>query len=140
MFVTVWMGILDLRSGIMTCTNAGHEYPAICGPDGVFRLFRDKHGMMLGAMPMAKYRDYELQMEPGGKIFIYTDGVPDASNAAWERYGTNRLEAALNLTASGSPEEILRFIQSDVDAFVDGAKQFDDLTMLCLEYKGKVLS
>ena len=136
MFVTVWMGILDLRSGVMTCTNAGHEYPAICGPDGVFRLFRDKHGMMLGAMPMAKYRDYELQMEPGGKIFIYTDGVPDASNAAGERYATNRLEAALNQTASGSPEEILRFIQSDVDAFVDGAKQFDDLTMLCLEYKG----
>ena len=136
MFVTVWMGILDLKSGVMTCTNAGHEYPVICGPDGVFRLFRDKHGMMVGTMPMAKYRDYELQMEPGSKIFVYTDGVPDANNPAGERYGTNRLETALNQTASGSPEQILRFIRTDVDAFADGAKQFDDLTMLCLEYKG----
>ncbi len=137
MFVTVWMGILDLKSGVLTCTNAGHEYPVVCGPDGVFRLFRDKHGMMLGTMPMAKYRDYDLYMEPGSKIFVYTDGVPDASNAEGERYGTNRMEAALNKTASGSPEEILRFIQTDVDAFVAGAKQFDDLTMLCLEFKGK---
>ena len=136
MFVTVWMGILDLKSGVMTCTNAGHENPAICGSDGVFRIFRDKHGMMVGAMPKLKYRDYEITMEPGSKVFVYTDGVPDASNSAEERYGTNRLEIALNRIASGSPEEILHSIRTDVDAFVDGAKQFDDLTMLCLEYKG----
>ena len=140
MFVTVWMGILDLKSGILTCTNAGHENPAICYTDGVFRIFRDKHGLMLGAMPKAKYKDYEITMEPGSKIFVYTDGVPDASNIAGERYGTTRLEEALNRTASGSPEEILRSVQKDIDIFVDRAKQFDDLTMLCLLYKGDTSS
>ena len=136
MFVTVWLGILDLRTGVLTCTNAGHENPAVCGADGVFRIFRDKHGLMVGAMPNVKYRDYELYMEPGSKIFVYTDGVPDASNIEGDRYGTNRLEAALNRIAGGSPEDILRCVRADVDVFVDGAKQFDDLTMLCLAYKG----
>ena len=134
------MNIPTFSTGILTCTNAGHEYPAICGTDGIFRIFRDKHGMMVGAMEKAKYRDYEMRMEPGSKIFVYTDGVPDASNAAGERYGTNRLEAALNRIADGSPEEILHSIRKDVDAFVNGAKQFDDLTMLCLMYKGESLS
>ena len=95
---------------------------------------------MVGAMPKVNYRDYEMRMEPGSRIFVYTDGVPDASNAAGERYGTNRLEAALNRIADGSPEEILHSIRKDVDAFVNGAKQFDDLTMLCLMYKGESLS
>lgn len=135
MFVTVWMGILNLKTGVLTCTNAGHENPAVCGTDGVFRIFRDKHGMVVGAMHGLKYRDYELKMDPGSKIFVYTDGVPDASNHAGDRYGVNRLEAALNRTADASPEEILSFIQKDIDNFVNGAKQFDDLTMLCLEYK-----
>ena len=136
MFVTVWMGILDLSTGILTCTNAGHEYPAICGEDGVFRIFRDKHGLMIGAMPKAKYQNYEMTMTPGSKIFVYTDGVPEANNPKEELYGLNRLETALNHTADKSPKDILDAIQADVDTFVNGAKQFDDLTMLCLEYKG----
>lgn len=140
MFVTVWMGILDLKTGVLTCTNAGHENPAVCGPDGVFRIFPDKHGLVLGVMPKVKYRDYELKMAPGSKVFVYTDGVPDATNKAGERYGTDRLEAALNRTAGAGPEEILQRIHADVDAFVGRAKQFDDLTMLCLEYKGGISS
>ena len=136
MFITVWLGILDIRSGILTCTNAGHEYPAIRGADGVFRIFRDKHGLMVGAMPNVKYKNYELAMNPGDKIFVYTDGVPEASNTAEELYGLDRLENALNRMVDKSPKEILQGIQEDVDSFVDGAKQFDDLTMLCLEYKG----
>ena len=137
MFVTVWMGILDLTSGLLVCTNAGHEFPAICGADGIFRIFRDKHGMMAGIMEKAKYTDYEMMLNPGDKVFVYTDGVPDANNAAGENYGMSRLEAALNRTAGESPEKILHNIRADVDAFVNGAKQFDDLTMLCLKYKGK---
>ncbi|MBR6090218.1 MAG: serine/threonine-protein phosphatase, partial [Anaerolineaceae bacterium] len=136
MFVTVWMGILDLKTGVMTCVNAGHEYPAVCGADGVFRIFKDKHGLVVGAMENLKYRDYELFLEPGTRVFVYTDGVPDASNAAGERYGKDRLEAALNTLSEKDPEGIIRGIRADVDAFVDGAKQFDDLTMLCLEFKG----
>ena len=131
------MGILDLTSGILVCTNAGHEYPVICGEDRIFRIFRDKHGMMVGAMSGVKYRDYEIVLNRGDKIFVYTDGVPEANNAAGELYGMSRLETALNHTADESPEMILHNIRADVDDFVNGAKQFDDLTMLCLEYKGK---
>lgn len=136
MFVTVWMGILDLETGALICCNAGHEYPAICGTDGVFRIFRDKHCLLVGAMEKAKYKDYEMKLSPGDKIFVYTDGVPEANNAAGDLYGMERLEAALNRTASESPEMILKNIRADIDTFVNGAKQFDDLTMFCLEYKG----
>ena len=136
MFVTVWMGILDLTSGILACTSAGHEYPAIRSKDGVFRIFQDRHGIVLGVMKKAKYRDYELKLEPGDAIFVYTDGVPEANNAEGEMFGMKRLETALNRVAGQSPEGILSGVRADVDAFVGGAKQFDDLTMLCLEYKG----
>ena len=136
MFVTVWLGILEISTGKLTCANAGHEFPIIRAEDGVFRVFRDKHGMMVGVIGKAKYTDYELTLRPGDAIFVYTDGVPEANNAAGEMYGMDRLEAALNRTAGQSPEGILRVVRSDVDAFVDGAKQFDDLTMLCLEYRG----
>ena len=138
MFVTVWMGILDLRTGVLTCANAGHEYPAVCGQDGVFRIFRDRHGLMLGGMEFSKYKDYELTMAPGDKIFVYTDGVPEANDPNGELYGMTRLEAALNRIAGEGPEAILQGIRKDVDSFADGAKQFDDLTMLGLEYRGVI--
>ena len=137
MFVTVWMGILDLNTGVLTCSNAGHEYPAIRSGNGVFRVFRDKHGIMVGARKKAQYTDYELKLEPGDAVFVYTDGIPEARNDAGEMYGMGRLEAALRGTAGQTPEEILKSVRADVDAFVGGADQFDDLTMLCLEYKGK---
>ena len=139
MFVTIWMGILDLTNGALICCNAGHEYPAVCHGDGVFRIFRDKHSLLVGAIGTAKHKDYEMRLDPGDKIFVYTDGVPEANNAAGDLYGLERLEAALNRTADESPEMILRNIRAEVDAFVNGAKQFDDLTMLCLEYKGKTV-
>ena len=136
MFVTVWMGILNVRTGVLTCTNAGHEFPFIRSRDGVFREFRDRHSLMVGVKAEAEYEDYELTLEPGDAVFVYTDGVPEANNAAGEMYGMTRLETVLNRVAGQSPEGILRGVRSDVDAFVDGAKQFDDLTMLCLEYRG----
>ena len=137
MFVTVWIGILDLTTGVLACTNAGHEYPAIRGSDGIFRIFRDKHSLIVGTLSNAKYKDYELILNPGDKIFVYTDGVTDANNPAGENYGLKRLEEALNRTADETPEVILKNIRADIDAFVSGAKQFDDITMLCLEYKLK---
>ena len=138
MFVTVWIGILDVNTGVLTCSNAGHEYPAVRGQDGVFRIFRDKHGIMVAAMANTKYSDYELLLKPGDAIFVYTDGVPDAQNASGEVYGMVRLEKALNRTTGQSPEGVLRAVRSDIDTFVNGANQFDDLTMLCLEYRGKL--
>lgn len=136
MFVTVWMGILDIRDGTLVCANAGHENPMVRGSDGVFRLFEDKHGLAVGIMPGIRYRDYTLEMKPGDSIFVYTDGVPEANDEAEALYGLERLERALNRLADTSPQGVLSGVRADVDAFVGAAKQFDDLTMLCMEYHG----
>ena len=137
MFVTVWLGILELSTGKMVCTNAGHEYPIIRGADGVFSVLKDKHGLAAGALGRSKYKDYELQLEPGSAVFVYTDGVPEACNAEGEFYGMERLEEALNRTGGQTPQEILESIHKDVDAFAAGAKQHDDLTMMCVAFHGK---
>ena len=138
MFVTVWLGILEISTGRMAAANAGHEYPAICKKDGSFELYKDKHGFVIGGMPGVRYKEYALQMEPGDKIFVYTDGVPEATAGSGEMFGAERMTAALNTCADGRPEEILRRVRSAVDDFVGDAEQFDDLTMMCLEYKGAV--
>lgn len=137
MFVTVWLGILELSTGRLTAANAGHEYPAICRKGGRFELYKDKHGLVLGGMQGIRYKEYELLLAPGDKLFVYTDGVPEATAASGEMYGTDRMTEALNRCADGSPEEILVKVKCAVDDFVRGAEQFDDLTMLCLEYKGR---
>ena len=136
MFITVWLGILDLRTGEMTCANAGHEFPVLrSGHDG-FKPVRDKHDLVVGALPKAKYRNYTLTLQPGDALFVYTDGVPEATNASGERYGLERTVAALN-RLSGHPKPLLTSFKAEIDAFVGGAKQFDDLTMLCMEYYGQ---
>ena len=135
MFVTTWIGVLELSTGKMKCANAGHEYPAICH-DGKFELFKDKHGLVLGGMEGVKYKEYEIKLDPGDKIFVYTDGVPEATNAENDLFGTDRMIDALNTRAEADPEEVLRNVRTSVDRFVGIAEQFDDLTMLCLEYRG----
>ncbi len=136
MFVTAWIGILELSTGKMNCSSAGHEYPAIYH-DGKYELLKDRHGLVLGAMDVAKYKDYEIQLEKGDKIFVYTDGVPEATNADNELYGTDRMIDALNSNTEAAPEETLKIVRASVDEFVGSAVQFDDLTMVCLEYRGK---
>ncbi len=136
MFVTVWLGILEISTGKLTAANAGHEYPALRRADGSFELYRDKHGLVIGAMDFAKYKEYELQLLPGDKLFVYTDGVPEATDAQNELFGTERMLGALNEAAGEAPEQLLKTVRRAVDGFVQGAEQFDDLTMLCLEYKG----
>ena len=137
MFVTVWLGILELSTGKLTAANAGHEYPVLKRPDGVFELVKDRHGFVIGGLEQVRYREYEMQLEPGAKLFVYTDGVPEATNKAKELFGTERMLEALN----EQPEEILPVILQNVhqavDSFVGDSEQFDDLTMLCLEYNGK---
>ena len=137
MFVTVWMGILDLRTGIIKCTNAGHEYPVIKTQDEDFKVYEDKRGAMVGVNPDMSYEDYELTLKKGDIIFVYTDGIPEATNTSDDMYGMERLEEALNNIEDKNPEGILSSIREDVDHFTENATQFDDLTMLCVEYKGK---
>ena len=136
MFVTVWLGILELSTGKLKAANAGHEFPAIRQPNGKFELYKDKHGFVIGGMEGVRYKEYELLLEPGSKLFVYTDGVAEATSAEKELYGTERMIEALNVDPDAAPQKILENVRASVDGFVKEAEQFDDLTMLCVEYKG----
>ena len=136
MFVTVWLGILEISTGKLTAANAGHEYPVLKRPDGRFELYKDKHGFVIGGMEGVKYKEYELTLDPGSKLFLYTDGVPEATDGEGRMFGSERMLDALNAYSDAAPEQILRNVRAAVDGFVQEAEQFDDLTMLCLEYMG----
>ena len=136
MFVTVWLGMLDLKTGKMTAANAGHEYPVLRQPGGPFELIKDPHGFVIGGLKGMRYKNYELQLQPGSRLFVYTDGIPEAGGDRSELYGTDRLLGALQPLQEKSPQEILEAVGSSVQAFVGDAPQFDDLTMLCLQYNG----
>ena len=136
MFVTVWLGILELSTGKLIAANAGHEYPALKKEGDSFKLMKDKHGIILGGMEGIRYKEYELDLKPGDKLFLYTDGVPEATNSEEELFGAERMLAALNEEPFAEPKDVLEKVRSAVDGFVNKAEQFDDLTMLCFEYTG----
>ena len=135
MFVTVWLGIMEISTGKMKCANAGHEYPAIMKKGGDFELFHDKHGFVLAGMESSRYKEYELQLDVGDRLFVYTDGVPEATNKDQVLYGTDRMLAALTAGKNMTCKELLEAVHKDVDVFVGQADQFDDITMLCIERK-----
>jgi sigma-B regulation protein RsbU (phosphoserine phosphatase) len=130
MFVTVWFGVLEISTGKITAANAGHEYPMLKKADGSFELFKDKHGFVIGGMDGMKYKEYEFTLERGGTLFLYTDGVAEATNAKNELFGTERMLEALNADPNAAPKILLENMKNAVDEFVGDAPQFDDLTML----------
>ena len=130
MFVTVWFGVLEISTGKITAANAGHEYPMLKKADGSFELFKDKHGFVIGGMDGMKYKEYEFTLERGGTLFLYNDGVAEATNAKNELFGTERMLEALNAEPNASPKTLLDNMKQAVDEFVGDAPQFDDLTML----------
>ena len=136
MFVTVWIGIIDLTTGKMQCANAGHEYPVMMHADGEYAYIKDKHDLALAVMEGRKYREYELQMNPGDRLFVYTDGIPEAIDDNMEQYGTTRLVNALNTLKEASIAETLPAVRKNIADFVGGADQFDDITMLGFVYRG----
>ena len=136
MFVTVWIGVLELSSGQMIAVNAGHEYPVLTDPNGCFELYKDRHGMAAGTVEDIHYRDYEVQLKPGSILFVYSDGLPEANDPDSRLFGMDRTLRALNSAPEPGPRAILKTIRDAVDAFVGDADQFDDLTMLCLIYYG----
>lgn len=136
MFVTVWLGILELSTGKLLAANAGHEYPAIKKANGEFELYRDKHGLVLAGMEGAKYKEYELTLQKNDVLFVYTDGVPEATNSENVLFGTDRMIEALNKHKDEKIMGLLNNLRVEIDAFVGDAPQFDDITMLALQYFG----
>jgi len=132
MFVTVWIGIMQISTGHVVAANAGHEYPTLRAAGGNYEIYKDKHGLPLGAMGGVKYKEYEFDIEDGGSLYVYTDGVAEATNSSDELYGTDRMVEALNREADANPETLLKNVKEDIDAFVKEAPQFDDITMLAL--------
>ncbi len=138
LFITAFEGVLDLVTGEFVYVNAGHEMPFICKAGGDFEPHRIRAAFVLAGMEGMKYRAGSMMLEPGDKIFQYTDGVTEATNINNELYGMERLGAILNKVKNVTPHEILPAVKKDIDEFVGEADQFDDITMLCLEYKEKM--
>ena len=139
MFVTVWLGILEVSTGHLIYANAGHEDHAVYRNNKSFEIVKEKHGFVVGGMEGIRYKDYEMQLNKGDKLFLYTDGVPEATDKDGNMFGTGRMEDALNMEPAAGTEQILRNVRKSVDEFVGDAEPFDDLTMLCLEYRGPEL-
>ena len=133
MFITTWFGILELSTGQILAANAGHEYPMLHGEDGRFQMVKRKHGLVMGARPGTQYENYMLQLPPGGTLFVYTDGAPEATNTAEELFGTDRMLEALNEMPDACPEELLKHMEMRIDEFVGDAPPFDDLTMMAVK-------
>ena len=140
MFVTAWFGILDRTTGKIVAASAGHEFPILRDPDGEYTLIKDRHGFVLGGMDISKYRDYELELKPGGTILVYTDGTAEATNAEKELFGTDRMLESLNRHLTDTPKDLVEHLKEDIDAFVGDAPQFDDLTALCVRWNGSMES
>lgn len=138
LFVTAFEGVLDLVTGEFNFVNAGHEIPYICKAGKEFEPYKIKAGFVLAGMEDMKYKGGSIVLEEGDKIFQYTDGVTEATNLSNELYGSERLKSVLNANSTATPCEILEEVKKDIDRFAGEADQFDDITMLCLEYKKKM--
>lgn len=135
-FVTVWMAIIDLRTGEGVSINAGHEHPAI-KPNGKqyeFRVY--PHSPAVALMEGIRFKERSFKLEPGDRIFVYTDGVPEATNINKKLFENDRLKEALDCSDVKDPENVCKTVRDHIDEFVDGAEQFDDITMLTFLYKG----
>ncbi|MDY4587793.1 MAG: PP2C family protein-serine/threonine phosphatase [Oscillospiraceae bacterium] len=138
LFVTAWLGVLELSTGKLTFVNAGHNPPMIKQNGGEFTYLKYRAGFVLAGMETIKYRQNEITIAPGDRIFLYTDGVTEATNSQNQLYGEERLSAFMNSHTGENAEEILHDLKTDIYAFQGEAPQFDDITMLMLDYKKKM--
>ena len=136
MFVTVWLAVVELSTGRGTACNAGHEKPAVRRGDGPFELLEYRHDWIAGALGEAKYHSRSFELHPGDCLFVYTDGVTEAADPDEAMFREEQLVRTLNTEPAAAPEEQVRRMQDAVNAFARGAQQSDDITMLCLEYRG----
>ena len=137
MFVTAWMGILDLTTGQVQFANAGHNPPLLKRANGSFEYLKTRAGFVLAGMEGIRYRAGELTLQPGDRLFLYTDGVTEATNTHQQLYAEGRLASFMNQHASLEAAQLLPALKQNIDEFVGQAPQFDDITMLMLDYKPK---
>ena len=135
LFVTAWMAVLEISTGKLTYVNAGHNPPLLQRAGGSYEWLKSRPGFVLAGMEGMRYRENEMELHPGDRLFLYTDGVTEATDANKELYGDDRLQAALDRQGNVPVRQLLTGIKESIDAFVGDAEQFDDITMLGLEYR-----
>ena len=136
LFVTVWLAIIEISTGKGVAANAGHEHPALRRAGGEYELVKYRHSPAVATMEGVRFKEHEFELHPGDSLFVYTDGVPEATDASNELFGEKRTLAALNHNAKATPAELLRNVREWIDDFVGDAPQFDDITMMAFSYFG----
>ncbi len=136
MFVTVWLAVFDIRTGDGLAVNAGHEHPALRRSGGDYELVKYRHSPAVAAIEDIPFRQHSFHMNPGDSLFVYTDGVPEATDRENVLFGTDRMLAALNRRSDAAPKETLEDVMDGILDFTEDAEQFDDITMLCFSYYG----
>lgn len=133
MFVTVWVGILDVESGQLNYVSAGHNPPVILR-NNMSEFAKGKSGFVLGGMEDIRYREQSMQLEKGDIVCLYTDGVTEAEDKSHNLFGDDRLLQCCENKSDSKSEEIIENIKNSIDVFIDGNSQFDDMTMLCFKW------
>ena len=136
-FVTVWLTVIDLETGDALEANAGHEYPAVRKGSGPYQLIKTRHSPAVATMEDLRFRQNQFHLDPGDRLFVYTDGVTEATDANNELFGEERLLESLNRNKDALPADLLPAVKKDIDVFVGDAPQFDDITMLSFIYYGR---
>ncbi len=136
LFVTVWLAIVDVKTGKGLAANAGHEHPVIRRAGGEFELMVYRHSMAVATMEGLRFKEHPFELMPGDTVFVYTDGIAEATDSNNELYGTDRMLAALNREKDANAERLVKNLREDIESFVKGAPQFDDITMMCFQYFG----
>jgi sigma-B regulation protein RsbU (phosphoserine phosphatase) len=136
LFVTVWFAIIEISTGKGIAANAGHEHPALRKKDGAFELVKYRHSPAVATMPGINFKEHEFKLDPGDSLYVYTDGVTEATRSDNVLFGTDRMIASLNKDPEADPKTMLETVRDDIDEFVGDAPQFDDITMLGVKYMG----
>ena len=137
LFVTAWLVLIDLDTGECIEVNAGHEHPAVREKGSIYELIRYKHSPALAALEGVAFKERTFRLEPGDSLFVYTDGVTEATDRDKKLFGEERLAAVLNKNRDALPEELLENVKESINQFVGDAPKFDDITMLAFRYNGK---
>jgi phosphoserine phosphatase RsbU/P len=135
MFVTLFLGVLDTKTGVLTYVNAGHLAPCVLHPSGSIEAVNDKPAMPLGIRASAVYQERTMTLRPDDTVFVFSDGVTEAMNAAGELYGNERLRSDLCVASMQTPGEIVRAIKAKLNLFAGDAPKSDDVTMLALRWQ-----